>query len=1390
MAEAARLGDEITHSFALAGVVAGAVAGAAALAVGVAVIGFSVLTFGLGGVLAAVVGAAVIGGALSGGAAIGEELGSMMEVPCGGIAPACSPDVFTNARNAARTDLDFGLCSGMPPIGPPHPYPASILAEGSATVFINLQHAVRKGERTACDAKVSTGSDNVYIGGPSVQTRPIETEVPGWVNDLILYTGIASALILLPVAPGLVIGGLVGGVLGGKGGSALGGAIFGEGSKGQRLMGLAGTLFGGGAGARTGAGLQRGIGSRICNTNCDRVGKLWGGEPVDVISGEVFIEECDFELPWRIPLVWSRFYSSQRQRLGAVGWGWQSWADARLQVKDDGSVDFWDGKIAPINFPYLPWAEESVTDPFEGHTLTTNVRSVQVQTRQGVTYEFARPKADDREIYLACIADLSGNSVRFHRSGGVLHEVRSSDGPWLEIISEKGLLKKVLLHHPCASARTLIRYEHSPAGELLANFDALENPHTYRYQNRRLFQHTNRNGVTFRYAYEGPSPEARCVRTWGSDGLYDYRFHYDPIARRTSYTDSLGGEWTADYDEYHFLTRHTNPLGAATSYEYDPAGHPSAVIDPLGRRTDYTYSEKGELLSFTRPDGASIRYIYDHRSCLTCLTDAAGNTWAQEWDEQRRLSKRITPLGHVHEYTYTRRGDVAAYKNPNGATTRFERDPYSDGVLAVINPLGHRVSWEIDPLGRVTRYVDEVGAVTAYERDPKGRITRIARPTGAEVHCRYDREMNMTEYCDELGHITHFEYCGLNELSARHLPDGSTVRYQYDTEERLIAVVNGRGERYRIDRDLAGRVIRRVDYWGGATELRRDPAGEIVERLDPLKRLTVFDRDLLGRLRSRRYEDGAEERFSYDSLGNLLEFRNIDATVACEFDADGRLLSETQNGFKVEFTYDGVGNCVSRSSTVGNVVAYRYNAANQFTALAVNGATVLTVDCDPRGLPIREQLGERLTRHRKYDAEWRPTEQRLTAPARNLTRREYRYDPSGRLRQHSESEGRSALFDYDPVGRLIRHQDPEGAIHEFRRDAAGDFVQKDTLELGDSSSTVRTSMPVESEATAPTAHRGIKFDDSHYRFDSAGNIIEIRSAQDRTRLHWNEENRLSKALTSVGLASYRYDALGRRIEKCSRDETTRFGWDHENMMAEQTARGFQEYVYYPNSFVPAVTIVDSNVYYHHNEINGAPVELLSSDGDLCWRGEHSAFESSVQTEVIANPLRRQGQYYDSETGLCYNRHRYYSPAIGSFLSQDPLGLSAGDNLYLFALDTWNWADPLGLACDVVSANSRRQALKTAQEHAQVPRASKGGEPIGFDELNPQSRGPNAGRLQQEGATSVGRRDPATKAEFMDHPDGHPHMVGPDQPPHHSSPHVHGVNRHGQEIIVTYPPKGG
>ncbi len=84
---------------------------------------------------------------------------------------------------------------------------------------------------------------------------------------------------------------------------------------------------------------------------------------------------------------------------------------------------------------------------------------------------------------------------------------------------------------------------------------------------------------------------------------------------------------------------------------------------------------------------------------------------------------------------------------------------------------------------------------------------------------------------------------------------------------------------------------------------------------------------------------------------------------------------------------------------------------------------------------------------------------------------------------------------------------------------------------------------------------------------------------------------------------------------------------------------------------------------------------------MVWLAKYKAWGRihQLDRQDIEQPLRFQGQYEDEETGLFYSRHRHYDPDTARFLTQDPIGLNGGDNLYQYAPNPLTWVDPLGLA---------------------------------------------------------------------------------------------------------------
>ncbi|WP_323743884.1 RHS repeat domain-containing protein [Lelliottia nimipressuralis] len=106
------------------------------------------------------------------------------------------------------------------------------------------------------------------------------------------------------------------------------------------------------------------------------------------------------------------------------------------------------------------------------------------------------------------------------------------------------------------------------------------------------------------------------------------------------------------------------------------------------------------------------------------------------------------------------------------------------------------------------------------------------------------------------------------------------------------------------------------------------------------------------------------------------------------------------------------------------------------------------------------------------------------------------------------------------------------------------------------------------------------------------------------------------------------------------------------------------------------------LHYAVTDTVGHLQELLTEDGTIVWRGKQQLWgrEESANDAKVSCRLRFPGQYEDEESGLYYNRFRYYDYETGHYLSPDPIGLLGGVNPYGYVHNPLGWIDPLGLAC--------------------------------------------------------------------------------------------------------------
>ena len=214
---------------------------------------------------------------------------------------------------------------------------------------------------------------------------------------------------------------------------------------------------------------------------------------------------------------------------------------------------------------------------------------------------------------------------------------------------------------------------------------------------------------------------------------------------------------------------------------------------------------------------------------------------------------------------------------------------------------------------------------------------------------------------------------------------------------------------------------------------------------------------------------------------------------------------------------------------------------------------------------------------------------------------------------------------------------------------------------------------------------------TNYTYDDEGNLTAKKKPNGEAwQYEYYGNGMLSKViLPDESEVSFKYDPLGRRTEKRTNEKTTKFVWDGNNPIHEwvengetksEKRNGLVTWIF-DDGFVPTAKLTKDSNYSIISDYMGTPVEAYDSSGKKVWEQELDIYGKVIRRtgDVDFIPFRYQGQYDDIETGLYYNRFRYYDPDMGQYTQPDPIGLEGGNpTLYSYVSNPNWWIDPLGM----------------------------------------------------------------------------------------------------------------
>ncbi|GAB0155196.1 DUF6531 domain-containing protein [Chryseobacterium sp. Alg-005] len=812
------------------------------------------------------------------------------------------------------------------------------------------------------------------------------------------------------------------------------------------------------------------------------------------------------------------------------------------------------------------------------------------------------------------------------------------------------------------------------------------------------------------------------------------RYYYDEDYLVYKEVDGEGGETWYDYTSHNELKMIGTPEGKVQGYTYDEMGNIATFHSPDGEAYQYQYNEFGQIIARFTPSGTSETWNYDEEGRLRSYTDPTGESVYYEYFKDEKLPEKSIKQEIETHFEYNDRGQLTRLTNNIGGEQYWKYDDY--GRLLIFSPKPFkRTVWNRDKMGRVVE-VNENGQLPlklrydaydlpVYATDgqaewlmsytPMGSLRRQVRRNALTykkeetLQFGYDAYENLMSITNEKGEIYRFERDNNDEVIGETGFDGQKKIFVRDKDGLVTQSRTSRGKSIFYEYDLGGRLTQ-THYPDGTWEAYQYDTSGMLIKADNENSSVTFQRNALGLVTSEKQGEhsihyeydsqgnliglksslGADVEYSYNDLGQL---KNVSATTKdihqpwqmdLNVSRNGQLFSrEMTGGIESIFEFDHIGMPISQKVMVNKTKTafhkdYYWAAGSRLLQILdrVTGGRT-RFDYDAFGSLVAAEYSNGEIQYKNPDETGC-----LYESARQTDRV---YDKGGKLMRdknwfyHYDGEGNLLLKSKRPVNNIKSdRKEKEKDTHPYYKSIAADWLKETELPDGNILSNVNENTP--EEVQKPEWQSG----DWGYSWNANGMLAKVKRPDGK----------------EVG---FEYDALGRRISKIANQKITRYIWDDDVLLHEWTYdigdiplteinedgrlqhhpepnENVVTWIYDGSSYAPVAKLVNEEKFAIISDYLGTPIQAFDEDGNLVWKRELNIYGNAKEEKGNHNfiPFQYQGQYYDQETDLCYNRFRYYDPDAGVYISKDPIGLLGGFGLYNYVKDSNVLLDVLGL----------------------------------------------------------------------------------------------------------------
>ncbi|HEU4603457.1 MAG TPA: DUF6765 family protein, partial [Steroidobacteraceae bacterium] len=814
---------------------------------------------------------------------------------------------------------------------------------------------------------------------------------------------------------------------------------------------------------------------------------------------------------------------------------------------------------------------------------------------------------------------------------------------------------------------------------------------------------------TYRYEYDA---ERRLTHVYRNDALisrYDYKQGRMPSAVEYPSVNAEGHhriEITRRADglpesirETGFAPKQNGFAKIERTYRlrYTESGDVSGIDGPREDANDITrfeYDDLRRLVAVVSPDGAKQRIVArDIAGRATRIRQTGRPDTEMAYDVEGRLTSMATRLHSgallATQFRYDTRGRLHEIELPDHRLRQVKYDA-ADRITSERTFTG---------LVKKARYASdgEIAEQSLYHQgqllkalyfsfDLKRRLIEVRDGDGPALQqlSYIDADAKPEQIVDALGRQTHLAYDSLGALGQIIAAGNSKTEFERDENERVTRITSPNGSQTAYEYDDFGRRVAETSPDRGTVSYRYDTADHLIEQMDARGKAIRFAYSAAGALADIQSEDG-DSKLTYRNA-RLVSVVGPNDSQSFEYDQDGRTMQITRriasHAYSTEFRYDEFGRLAKRRLFSGVWLEYLYGRDGALSEIRkeglLNNRTVVRRADPKQTKPLSSlndlRFGNELVVRTAIDNDARLTHR----GTRGVAEQEYRYDEANRLRGIRAENG-NANFGYDDADHLTSSDSQLGRLtYEYDHNGNRMYERRDNK-----------ATRYEYDARS---NRLRSVDGDPVSYDTAGNVKAIG---DRT-YEYNSAGRPVRLFESGGLiARYTYNSLGERISKTdystSQPITTEYLFEQHRLVAEADDTGAitREYLYLDT--LPVAVIDRGDVFWIHTDHLGAPIAVTDEHRRVVWRAQYEPFGMA---SVDADPdhdghtfvlnLRRPGQYADRESGTYYNYYRDYDPALGRYLTSDPLGVAAGTNSYAYVhSNPMNRFDSLGLYDEMI-----------------------------------------------------------------------------------------------------------